>query len=188
MVAPASPRSCILTDNHEKLLADLRSANEASPTADIITIIGHSNLHGLRMTSDPEAPLVHWDRVVDWLSPFRPKKLVLVGCQAGSSLPCSALFTGLPSLTEIYGSPAKLYGRETTWTYALLPYLLHHGKWQRGSLLKAGMLTTIFTGAIVLRRTRSEFKRNPVETAARWKAIDSFLSSFLRPVLIGTRR
>ena len=70
-------------------------------TFDNILIVGHSDRERLQLASDA---LVTWDKVAEWVRPFRPRDLVLLACEAGSLLPLTALFGGIPTLTTLHGA------------------------------------------------------------------------------------
>ncbi len=100
--APRARRLRIRAGTTAELLSDLGAAKTAVGHFDLIVVIGHSNERKLALTRDGH---VTWSAVARWLAPFCPKKIILVACEAGRWVPGAALFEGIPSLRDVYGSP-----------------------------------------------------------------------------------
>lgn len=69
---------------------------------DNIVVIGHSNVHGIRIASDHFAS---WDEFANWLAIFEPNRIALLACEAGRLLPVETLFDKLKGLREILATP-----------------------------------------------------------------------------------
>jgi hypothetical protein len=92
------------TDQKDLLsvLADLASQNRAF---DVIVAVGHSNSEGIVIAANTRP--VPWATFAEYLKPFRPRRLMLVACQAGRWLAADTLFTRLRQLRRIFASPVK---------------------------------------------------------------------------------
>jgi hypothetical protein len=149
-----------------ELLRDLGDSKTEHGTFDIIVAVGHSNMTGIAMTGD--GPLVPWGQFATFLKPFKPKRVALIACQAGAWLPTRALFGGVPSLRELYGSPLLTNEPQMAMLKVLVPMLLA-GVPIDPDLMRIAQITNFaLTRGILFRQTRAEFERSdPVEDLAR---------------------
>ncbi len=141
---------------------------------DVVVLIGHSNTTGFRLLDGPRG--IRWGTVAEWLRPLDPKRLVLVGCEAGDWLPCGALFKGIASLEVIFGSPMKLTARQSV-VELLVPALAFD--LPKNLLVCIQALNFLQTNGVMLCRTRAEFEADPTERLAS-RAIDEFIKAVAR--------
>lgn len=84
------------------LSEEFRRLDKAGKPYRTIVIVGHSNQYGLQITSDW---FIKWEGVAKRFERFDPHRIILIACKAGRWLPCAELFSGIPTLKEIFGSP-----------------------------------------------------------------------------------
>jgi len=85
---------------HETLAAHVL----AKRTFDVVVVVAHSNAQGVRAASDL---FVTWDAFAGYLKPLRPRRLLLVACQAGRWDAGDALFARLSQLRRIFACPVN---------------------------------------------------------------------------------
>lgn len=73
-----------------------------------IVCIGHANEGGMHLSSDDET-VADGDVLAEWLAPFDPEQLILLGCHVLNLDFAVSLFNGLENLTDIYGTPTKTH-------------------------------------------------------------------------------
>ncbi len=76
----------------------------AKRTFDVIVVVAHSNAEGIRVASDLS---VTWDAFAGYLKPLKPRRLLLVACQAGRWNAGEALFAAMPKLQRIFACPVN---------------------------------------------------------------------------------
>jgi len=159
-----------------QLLADLGERAERNATYRIVLVVGHSNIEKLALAQD-SAP--SWSGVAKWLSPFRPKVMVLGACEAGRWLPSQTLFRGIESLREIYGSPVPTTQAQLLPLQALTLYLLAGRRVAKDYLRSAQTVAFALTGGVIFRQTRAEASGDPVE-ALLWTGLEDTVRKVLR--------
>src|SRR5580658_5189832 len=110
----------VQTSSTSELLKILAEISEKDSRFRSVLVIGDSNAHGLKLTSDPLCP---WDVAGEWIARFKPEFLLLTACEAGQSLPAGKLFGTVKSLKAVYASPNKLY-REQSYILLLILHQL----------------------------------------------------------------
>jgi hypothetical protein len=163
----------VRSSSQEALLRRLRNATTLRDTYDVIVLVGHSNIAGIQLFG---GPLVSWAALADWLRPFAPRQIVLVACEAGRWLPCRALFAGIPTLVEIFGSPVATSPDEAIAVKLLVPFLAVGGKLEGDAiqrLLQVGNF--LLTGGVIFRQTRDQFERTDQSEGLLWTGLEELL-------------
>jgi len=153
---PQNPVTLIRSDTEAELSKAMAELFETGQSCRNIIVIGHSNRGGLKISADR---FVQWEAVANWLVPFDPQRIILIACDAGRWLPCAALFEGIPTLKEIFGSPIPAHKDQK---YIVLARVLHLLGAKREDvdfirLLQLGNF--LFTKGVMFRRTRSEYEQ-----------------------------
>ena len=168
----------VRTTSMGELLRDLGDCKTKYDAFDIIVAVGHSNMTGIAMTS--YAPLLSWTRFAKFLQPLKPKRVALIACQAGAWLPAKALFGGIPSLAEVYGSPVLTNEKQMALLQVLVPMLLAGVRVDPELMRLAQVANFALTKGVLFRQTRAEFKRSdPTEDLAR-VGLEFLLSEVVR--------
>ena len=153
----------------DQLQGDLANHVEAGARPRVVIVVGHANKEGIRLAADHFAP---WGAFAKWLEPFDPAVVLILGCEAGSWLPCKALFGSIKGLTDLYASPLKLNQQQfPLWEYAFLHL------WPGAKLPKdANQFLRAFnfghTGGVILHRTRKDFENTGIEEAVMQNVIE----------------
>lgn len=141
----------------------------------LIVLVGHSNRNDLQLTRDR---VVTWEVAARYLSPFEPKVLALLGCEAGSWLPTRVLFDSIDSLDEVYGSPAKLTQRQMP-LIPLVAMLVGGGKLKADDLRIGQIVNFAMTGGVILKRTRREAKKDTPHSVVQTLVIEEIVRRVL---------
>lgn len=171
-LVPSARRYFIPASSRQELLSQLAQCAEECRTVDIIVVCGHSNQDDLRLTSDRFAS---WEEVAQWIAPFHPKRVVLVACQGGRWLPSRALFKGISTLQEIFGSPVLLTDQQALLVKLLVPYLLTRGRLKMDTLQIVQVANFLLTKGMIFRQVRREFERSGDEDGVLWTTIEDLL-------------
>ena len=149
----------------QEVLADFGRWKTEHGRIDMIAVVGHSNLTGIRVAPDLE---LAWDAFAQWVKPFAPRTLVLVACEAGREVPARALFGGIPTLKELYASPVLINDLQAAVIKILVPYLLTGRRLSPRARTVGQFLNFLITQGIIWYRRRSDFRRRPsvLDTAA----------------------
>ncbi len=91
------------TSNHH-LCEKLATLALEKKRFDVIVVIAHSNAQGIRIASDA---FVSWGAFAGYLTPFQPRRLLLVACKAGRWNASNALFAAMPKLQRIFACPVN---------------------------------------------------------------------------------
>lgn len=123
-------------DNLHRTLSDLVVGKRSF---DVVVAIGHSNSTGIRIASNAFA---EWSAFGDYLKPLRPRRLVLIACQAGQWPGAVALFGRLRELRRIYASPVNATKDLASFMLALVPHVVaikvpkkKHLRWMQAAAL-----------------------------------------------------
>lgn len=73
-------------------------------TFDVVVVVAHSNAKGICIASDR---FVTWAVFAGYLKPFKPRRLLLVACNAGRWDAGESLFNAMPHLRRIFACPVK---------------------------------------------------------------------------------
>lgn len=163
-----NPIELVRANQTSSLLDSLAELAEKAQSYSTLVVIEHSSERGIVLTSDGS---VGWNEFVNWISPFSPRKIVLVACKAGTWMPCRALFQGLPDLKEIFASPI-LVGKDQK--YLVFARILHilGAKKEDGNLNLLMQAVNFFaTGGLMLRRTRKDFEYYGGDEGLNWNWI-----------------
>lgn len=176
LVVPSATLRFVRAASRESLLHDLGRCKVECGGFDHVAVVGHSNRNGLSL-----APglFVSWADFARWIEPFRPKCAILVACEAGGWLPSEALFSGIASLREIYGSPLITTEAQAGAVKVLVPYLLL-GNRRPPEILQLQLLNFALTRGVLFRQTRKEFQRAGPIDAAIWTGLEEILKAALR--------
>jgi len=71
---------------------------------DVVVVVAHSNVDGIRIASDAFVP---WNAFAEYLKPFKPRRLLLVACKAGRWDAGEALFGSMSQLRRIFACPVN---------------------------------------------------------------------------------
>lgn len=153
-------------------LTDLAECKQKYDRFELIFVVGHSNVSGIRLA--PEV-FVRWEAFARWLAPFRPKRVVLAACEAGGWLAAQHLFREIVGLQELYGSPAMTTPKQVGLLKAMIPFLLLGRRVDADALKLAQIGNFAFTGGVLFRQRRVEFRRAGPSEAVRWTGMEALL-------------
>src|SRR5260370_18357269 len=102
---PRAKTQLIQTSTLSELQRSLGSAGQSHGRFRLVILIGHSNANGIQWT---KAQFLTWSQVGAWLNYFEPTSVFLTACDAGRLPVARCLFTAMPHLRRVYGSPTKL--------------------------------------------------------------------------------
>jgi hypothetical protein len=145
----------VQTSSPGELLKTLAEISEKDSRFRSVLVIGHSNAHGLKLTSDP---LCSWNVAGEWIARFKPKFLLLTACEAGRSLPAGKLFETVKSLKAVYASPNKLYREQAYILLLVLHQLLERRSVDKELFAIAQTINFFATGGIFFKWTKREFR------------------------------
>ena len=111
----------VQTSSTSELLKILAEISEKDSRFRSVLVIGDSNAHGLKLTSDPLCP---WDVAGEWIARFKPEFLLLTACEAGQSLPAGKLFGTVKSLKAESDEPSFRTRKITLWDRAWFFWLI----------------------------------------------------------------
>lgn len=143
-----------------ELLRQLSEFQQAQTCFEIIVVETHSDQSGLRLTADCRPS---WAQFAAWLAPFAPRFVIVAGCQAGRWLPSEALFSGLPTLKEVYGSPVLTTEKQVVAFQFLVPHLLRTGGIKKDHRKLMQVAQFMLNGGLIFRHTRADFMRGASE-------------------------
>jgi hypothetical protein len=93
----------------------------AKMTFDIVVVVAHSNVDGIRVASDL---FITWDAFAGYLKPFKPRRLLLVACKAGRWEAGEALFRSIPRLRRIFACPGNASKHFGALMLCAMPYVV----------------------------------------------------------------
>jgi hypothetical protein len=161
------------------MLRDLGECKTKHRRFDVIGVVGHSNMSGIAVTGSSRSDFMPWDMFATFLEPFQPKRIALIACQAGAWLPATALFGGVPTLRELFGSPVLTREDEMAILHILVPLLLARVRIEPEVFRVAQAANFALTRGVLFRQTRAEFQRaDAVEDLAR-VSLDVFLNAIV---------
>ena len=163
----------ILAKTQSQLLADLGRLKTEVGHFQMVAIVAHSNASGVGLTADSA---VSWEVLSSWLLPFAPKVVILVACEAGRWVAARALFEGIPTLKEVYGSPVLINDLQAAAIKLLVPYLLSGKRLTIEGLRMGQFVNFLVTRGIVLGRTRQDFQEPGVLEGLAWTAGEELLN------------
>ena len=174
-MAPMAIRQMVRSTSEQSLGSEFARCLDVSPRFDLVVLVGHSNVHGLRLTADGPRT---WKVVAEWIKRFRPKLLLLVACEGGRWLPCRELFGGIPTLREIYGSPIRISDSQASALTLLAPYLLLGGRLPE-DIRFLQTANVVATGGLIFRRSKSEFRQTGAEEGTVWAVFGEVFRTLL---------
>ncbi|MBI3825604.1 MAG: hypothetical protein HY294_06395 [Candidatus Rokubacteria bacterium] len=174
----------ILAKTRPQLLADLGRLKIEIGRFQMVAIVAHSNVSGVGLTADSA---VSWEVLSHWLLPFSPKVVILVACEAGRWVAARALFEGIPTLKEVYGSPVLINDRQAAAIKLLVPYLLSSKRLTVEGLRMGQFVNFLLTRGIVLRRTRRDFREPGALEGPAWTAGEELLKAALEQLVSTVR-
>lgn len=140
------------------LMSKLARFAEDGMTFDVIVAVGHSNADGIRVASDLFMP---WASFAQMLKPLKPRRLLLVACQAGRANAGQALFDGLRELRRIYACPvnaSKDFGAAMMFA---IPYVVSERRPKDRHVAWSQAATIALTGRQLREWRRTTDKGNP---------------------------
>ena len=154
-VFPQNPIKYIKSFTEAELLKTIAALYETGQLFRSIVIIGHSDRNGLQIASDR---FNKWSAVANWISPFKPHRVILLACEAGQSLSCAALFDGIPTLKEAFGSPINANKNQQYIVLARVLYVLGAKKENPFVNQLMQLANVILTQGVMLSRTRNDYE------------------------------
>ena len=179
---PQNPINLISSYAEADLLEELRTLYETGKPYRNIIIIGHSNQNGLQISSDR---FINWEGVANWFKPFEPHRIILIACNAGRWLPCAALFDGIPTLKEIFGSPVPASKNQA---YIVLLRILHilGVKKEDNELVRLMQVGNFFaTQGLMFRRTRVEYENGGSGEGIIWTFAEPIIDQLIKSLRAG---
>jgi hypothetical protein len=161
----------------KSLLDDSAKIAEDGLRFDVILLVGHSNVSGIRLTEDRVAT---WSELAKWIKPFHPKWLVLACCEGGRWLPGNALFQGIDTLGGIFGTPVPSGQSQLQGVKLLALWLLAHGRISSDWLRLGQIIHFALTDGLIFRLTRTEWRRGGSEEGLAWTMIEEVLRRLLK--------
>jgi hypothetical protein len=175
---PRNPIDLVQSFSEADLLENLAALFEAKQSYKNVVIIGHSNREGLKLSTDR---FISWEGVANWISPFAPHRIMLLACEGGRWLPCSALFDGIPSLKEIFGSPIPVYKDQRYSVLVRVLYILGVKKEDPDFLSLLQFANLLLTKGLMVQKTRSEYEDEGFEEGTIWNDLtESFITEFFK--------
>jgi hypothetical protein len=141
------------TSTTADLVQSLAHLSDRYQQFQLIFVVGHSNAVGLHLTGEKFS---EWNVVGNWLTPFRPKILLLAACQAGRFEAVGSLFTAIKSLREIYASPVSLYRDQSDPLVLLIMELLQSKRVGDPEIKFLQLFNYLKNERLILRRQRAE--------------------------------
>lgn len=144
------------------LLDQLAALNEAGKTFDVVAVIAHSDDNEIQIASDA---IVTWPVFSGYLKPFKPRRLLLVACQAGLHFPSQALFRPLRSLRRIYASPVVASRAQGELMLSgLLPYVTSTNRPKKDYVRLAQLVLVLLDGGQMRQWMRDDMNNENVQT------------------------
>lgn len=160
---PAVRCDLVEASTESSLLAEFARLSECGVRYDVILVVGHSNRDVLALAPDATPT---WKAAANWLGPFAPRVILIAGCEAGRRGAAQALFEGIASLREVYGSPMAAIAAQFQIYRYLLGYLLAGGKLDANDRLVGQAINAALTGGLIFHYTRKDFIRpDPLKAA-----------------------
>ncbi len=156
------------TSTADHLSAEFAAVMEKHTRFTNVLVVGHSNSQGLRLARDA---FVKWPVLANWLTAFEPKNILLITCEGARFEGVSALFEGIKSLRNVFGSPVDLHpgqaGPLIIATLALLngEHIPEHLK------MAVQLVSFATTGGIPYRWTRQEVLKKEIFEGQLWNAL-----------------
>lgn len=150
-----NPIELIETNSEKQLLGIFEKLASTNKKFDNIIIIGHSNENGLNITSDR---FINWDGAAEWFKLLNPKRIFLMACRASRLLPRSAIFDGVPTLEEIYGSPVPIGKPQIPFIVGIIWRILSADEVDPEYICIAQVANLIFTKKLMWKYTREGFE------------------------------
>jgi hypothetical protein len=174
-IVPDVSAPLVSATSRQELLLRLGECTERHREFGLVVVVGHASQHGIHLTAEHDA---NWNEFASWLSPFRPKRIVLVACEAARWIPSGALFAGIPTLQEIYGSPVVTTQQQAAYVKLLVPYLLSGGRLPK-DILPMQAANFLLSRGIVFRQTRAEFRRSGIVEGVMWTGIEEAIKTLV---------
>lgn len=108
---PAKNIQLLRTSADDRVAGEFASIIERHNRFKTVLLVGHSNPQGLQLAAET---FVQWPVLAKWLAPFEPKSILLAACGGARFEGAKALFEGLKTLRDLYGSPIELTVQQTT--------------------------------------------------------------------------
>jgi len=173
LVFPRNLVELVSASTEGDLLESFAELSRTKQSYRTIIIIGHSNRHVLALSADRP---VGWRSVGNWISTFRPHRVILLACEAGRWLPCAAVFDSIPSLDVIFGSPLPASKQQQLVVLARVLHILGARKEDVGLNRLLQWANFALTGGVMFTRTRKEYENGGNEEGEIWtNALEPFI-------------
>lgn len=143
--------------DEKEILARFAEAVKGMDKADVLVVFGHCiEDSGMCFLSDKKSE--RWSSVAKWLTPFRPKNVILIGCWAGKSAVIKELFSVMPDPQKIYASPQIIDGFAAQVLVPLIIQLLRGKRVDPESKIIGQAATFLATGKVFYEWSREDVK------------------------------
>lgn len=169
VVLPHAQADVVESTTRDQLLRDLAARAENKRRYEVVFVIGHGSLDRFALAHDAT---VSWSAVAEWIAPFRPGVVLVAACEGGRWLPARALFDGIRSLKEVYGSPALATQSQLAPLQLLALYLLAGKRMAPPALRRTQLAAFLLADAVIFRQTRREMKDRDTIAPAIWTGLE----------------
>ncbi len=169
---PDKKIAIVRTSSEKRLNEDLGAVFGQYGRIRSVLILGHSNETGLALTADG---LRSWEVVGNWLQRFGPEFCFLAACKAGKSEAVRGLFKPVPTLRQVYASPAVLHKNQLPPLALLILMLLKDGRIDEDQSGALRLVNYVLTGGQLFRWRRAEAGPAEEVKARMLDAISSIL-------------
>jgi hypothetical protein len=150
---PDKKIAIVRTSSEQKLNEGLGAVFEKYGRIRSILILGHSNETGLALTAEG---MRSWEVVGNWFQRFGPELCFLAACKAGKSAAVRGLFKPVPTLRQVYASPAVLHKNQLHPLAVLILMLLKYGRIDEDLSGALRLVNYVLTGGQLFRWKRAE--------------------------------
>lgn len=165
---PRNPIKLLKAFNLSDLLKDFATLSETNQKYKTVIIIGHSNRLGLQITQDK---FLAWSGVAQFLPLFEPNRLIALACEAGKWQACSAMFSSLPTLNEIFASPLPADKTQAMIVAAKAVHVLGPRREDAGLNSFMQIMNFALTGNVMIHHTRKEFEEASEDDIHLWDGV-----------------
>jgi hypothetical protein len=147
----------ILIDAETSALQKFQEAHAETSNFDLIVLIGHGNKEGIQFAS---GNFMEYSVLASWIQIFKPVTIILITCMGGHSFPTKTMFSLIPTLENVYGSPVVVYKNGMSIVNIIVPALMLGGTLDKRVMLAIQGFNFIKNDAILLHHERFEFASN----------------------------
>jgi hypothetical protein len=176
---PRNPVYLVRSYSEADLLEELRNLDELRKPYRTIVVIGHSNKNGLQISSDR---FIDWKGVAKWFERLEPHRIILIACEAGRWLPCTALFEGIPTLKDIFGSPVPANKDQAYVVLFRVLNILGTKKEDRDLVRLMQVGNFLITKGVMFNRTRDEYESSGSAEGVLWNQAESIIDELIKSI------